>query len=156
MRRIGLGSGKAIGKPQGRSIRSSSNLTPEERHTLVYSRPQWQALRKLVRQHWPRCVGCGAAAQLVDHVVPVNIAPDRALDITNVQPLCRTPCHDRKTRDIDAPGGFAANYNWELARQKADMRPEAMKRWAIEMKASGAAALLMKGKGFSDADEVTC
>jgi 5-methylcytosine-specific restriction endonuclease McrA len=155
MRQIGTGNGKAISKPQGRRIRSSSNLTPEERHALVYSTPQWQALRKLVRQHWPRCVGCGAGAQLVDHITPANIAPDRVHDITNCQPLCRG-CHDVKTRTIDAPGGHALAYDWARAKTHADMRPDAMKRWAAEMKASGAVALLLKGKRISEGDDVSC
>ena len=53
-----------------------------------------------LRMH-PLCRPCAAngftvAAAEIDHIVPVKHAPDRFLDASNWQPICR-PCHARKT-----------------------------------------------------------
>ena len=53
-----------------------------------------------LRMH-PLCRPCAAngftvAATEIDHLVPVQQAPDRFLDRSNWQPICR-PCHARKT-----------------------------------------------------------
>lgn len=43
-----------------------------------------------------RCLACGATELLeVDHVVPIYDAPERAMDASNVQTLCRS-CNRRK------------------------------------------------------------
>lgn len=39
---------------------------------------------------------CGRPGHCVDHIVPVEVAPERRLDPTNLQTLCRG-CHRRKT-----------------------------------------------------------
>ena len=49
----------------------------------------------------PLCRPCAAngftvAAAEIDHIVPVKHAPDRFLDASNWQPICR-PCHEVKT-----------------------------------------------------------
>ena len=33
-----------------------------------------------------------------DHIVPIRVAPQRAYDLTNIQPLC-SGCHARKNRE---------------------------------------------------------
>lgn len=37
-------------------------------------------------------------ADLVDHIVPVHVAPDRVFDTSNLQSLCRS-CHAKKTAE---------------------------------------------------------
>src|SRR5215831_1075005 len=65
-----------------------------------YDKQAWRDLRRmvLVRDHY-RCVRCsayvgGTGAARVDHVVPVKVAPHRALDMTNLRTLCAT-CDNR-------------------------------------------------------------
>ena len=42
--------------------------------------------------------GCGRAGILqVDHKVPLDVAPERMYDLTNLQTLCADPCHFAKT-----------------------------------------------------------
>ncbi len=53
-----------------------------------------------LRMH-PLCRPCAAqgftvAAVEIDHIVPVKEAPDRFLDSSNWQPICRS-CHEEKT-----------------------------------------------------------
>lgn len=45
-----------------------------------------------------QCAMCGKANVLldVDHIVPRSSAPDRIMDVTNVQYLCRFECHNKK------------------------------------------------------------
>ena len=68
----------------------------------------WRALRAEVLAAEPMCRQCARQgierrAQMVDHIEPIRIAPERRLDPTNCQPLC-WPCHRRKTNRSD--GGF--------------------------------------------------
>lgn len=61
----------------------------------------WQRLRLVQLGNEPLCRHCYARHILtpaveVDHVVPINVAPDRRLDIDNLQSLCKD-CHGRKT-----------------------------------------------------------
>ena len=147
LRRIGLGSGRAVARPVGRKVQASMQLSHEQRQGLCYSRPEWGRLRQLVRDAWPACCGCGTAGSLVDHIVPLNVDPSRAFDLTNLQTLCHS-CHTRKTSEIDAPHGQAALYRYDLAGERADMRPESMKQWARDMRASGVAARAVRGKAF--------
>jgi 5-methylcytosine-specific restriction endonuclease McrA len=37
---------------------------------------------------------------IIDHIVPVADAPERLLDLTNLQPLCRD-CHDTVKRTLE-------------------------------------------------------
>ncbi len=60
----------------------------------------WQRLAALVLAEEPLCRRCHEAgrtqaAELVDHIVPLNEGGAR-LDRSNLQPLCRT-CHAVKT-----------------------------------------------------------
>ena len=54
----------------------------------------WQRIRAAVLAEDPDCRTCGAAAVLVDHIVPIRSGGSN--DRLNLQPLC-TPCHNRKT-----------------------------------------------------------
>lgn len=71
--------------------------------TAWYKTSEWQSLRARVLRSHPLCVMCEAQgkvtpAKLVDHIVPVVVAPDRMFDETNLQPLCQS-CHNQKTAD---------------------------------------------------------
>ena len=60
---------------------------------------RWRALRRRVFDsfNW-RCAECGAARRLdLDHRVPLRVAPERAWDESNLQPLCSGRCHLAKT-----------------------------------------------------------
>ena len=62
---------------------------------------RWQKTRKGYLESHPLCVHCQAegrttAANEVDHIVPIQIAPMRKYDRTNWQALCKS-CHSKKT-----------------------------------------------------------
>ena len=62
-----------------------------------YSTGRWVRLRKMHLNAHPLCVFCEQArritpANVVDHIVPVREAKDRAFDPTNLQSLCQA-CH---------------------------------------------------------------
>ncbi len=67
----------------------------------------WQALRLAVLQAEPLCRFCSGrglvvAASEVDHIVPVERAPELRLVESNLRPLCK-PCHSARTaRDTAA------------------------------------------------------
>jgi len=66
----------------------------------TYDAP-WRRLRDWWIGNNPLCAACSTedwpvSATDVDHIVPVVQAPDRRLDPTNLQSLCRS-CHGRKT-----------------------------------------------------------
>ena len=72
------------------------------------NRRQWAKVRLLVldRDGWA-CVKCGKAGRLeVDHRAPLDVAPERMYDLTNLQALCRG-CHfaktgsERRGREVD-------------------------------------------------------
>ena len=57
----------------------------------------WRRLRLAVLSADPLCAYCAregrtTLARVVDHIVPVRLAPHRRLDPSNLQPLC-TRCH---------------------------------------------------------------
>ncbi|WP_245710799.1 HNH endonuclease [Citreimonas salinaria] len=52
----------------------------------------WRRLRLDHLKHHPWCIRCGAQAAEVDHIIPRSKAPERRLDPTNLQSLCK-PCH---------------------------------------------------------------
>jgi 5-methylcytosine-specific restriction protein A len=67
-------------------------------------RAEWEALRVecFDRDDWT-CVRCGDTEELqADHVRPIALYPELALDLANLQTLCG-PCNRRKS-DIDDGG----------------------------------------------------
>ena len=138
MRQMRQHEGRKTGKPTSRTPRVKPHMTHEERQALVYSTKKWRTLRKMVKDAgFRRCVQCGFDAHLLDHIIPIQVSPAAAFGIWNVQPLCRR-CHDNKTKRIDAPNGDPAAYRHDLAHE-ADMRTEALRRWASTMVKSGCA-----------------
>ena len=62
---------------------------------------RWHKYRNWYLAQHPLCVVCDHAANVVDHIVPVNGKDDPLFyEMTNHQALCR-PCHDAKHRDKD-------------------------------------------------------
>lgn len=64
-----------------------------------YKSQAWQRFRAHYLQMHPLCVECSRygrvkAAVILDHIVAFKKAPERALDETNMRPLCRA-CHNR-------------------------------------------------------------
>ena len=62
---------------------------PPERERM--GRP-WRRLRRLWLMRHPTCARCGLAGEEVHHVVPRATAPERTLDPSNLETLCRS-CH---------------------------------------------------------------
>lgn len=60
-----------------------------------YQSKEWRAVRNQVIKSEPFCRICGAAATLVDHIIPIE-AGGAKLKVENLQPLCQT-CHNKKT-----------------------------------------------------------
>jgi 5-methylcytosine-specific restriction endonuclease McrA len=52
----------------------------------------WRKLRDRHLRDHPFCVRCGNPASDVDHIIPRSVAPERRLDPTNLQSLCKG-CH---------------------------------------------------------------
>lgn len=64
---------------------------------------RWNRLRKAHIQANPLCFNCTAIAVIVDHIVPITIAPERRLDRTNLRSVCRS-CHARITARFEREG----------------------------------------------------
>jgi 5-methylcytosine-specific restriction endonuclease McrA len=67
----------------------------------IHGSARWQAVRAQVLRDEPVCRECALtgrseAATQVDHIVCLALAPERAYDPTNLQPLC-TACHAWKS-----------------------------------------------------------
>lgn len=58
----------------------------------------WRKLRARHLLRHPFCEVCGAPTTDVDHIVPRRIAPERRLDPTNLQSLCRSHHSGAKQR----------------------------------------------------------
>ena len=65
--------------------------------TSVYHSMDWRKHSKQYRLDNPKCVGCGAKARCVDHIIPVRIGGS-FWDIRNHQSLCNG-CHAKKSSD---------------------------------------------------------
>ena len=62
----------------------------------------WRELRqKVFTQQGRQCVECGGTEKLeVDHIIPVTVEPSLAMDITNLQVLCK-PCNIAKSDNTE-------------------------------------------------------
>ena len=80
-----------------------------------------------LRMH-PLCRPCAAngftvAAAEIDHLVPVKHAPDRFLDRSNWQPICR-PCHEAKTATENRRRETPEQAGWQER-----LRSESIRNW---------------------------
>lgn len=70
--------------------------------TAFYSSTAWKKVRAMKRARDPLCEDCsergvGTIATEVDHVVPLMVRRDLALELSNLRSLCSS-CHAAKTR----------------------------------------------------------
>lgn len=65
----------------------------------------WRRLRARHLEQHPLCATCGAVARYVDHKQTIRDAPERRLDPSNLESLCRS-CHSRKTALMDGRWGL--------------------------------------------------
>ncbi|WP_210185442.1 HNH endonuclease [Devosia enhydra] len=61
---------------------------------------EWGQLRADFLRVYPGCKRCGGPATLVDHIVPIRVAPHRRLDPANLQSLCAS-CHSGAKQSAD-------------------------------------------------------
>ncbi|MFD1341459.1 HNH endonuclease [Litorisediminicola beolgyonensis] len=59
----------------------------------------WRKLRARHLANYPACVRCGKPATDVDHIIPRRLAPERRLDPTNLQSLCKSHHSGAKQRE---------------------------------------------------------
>ena len=92
-----------------------------ESRQKFYSSKDWRALREYVLAMEPLCRKCklegyNIPAEVVDHIIDIVDDPDKALDINNLQPLCKS-CHDRKTFSKTLKTNNVANENRKKIRE---------------------------------------
>lgn len=78
----------------------------------------WADVRKIQLAAFPLCQDCEdegrvEAAVMVDHVVPIRVAPERRLELGNLRSLC-WKCHGRKSAADKAK--YPDHYNEETKR----------------------------------------
>jgi len=74
--------------------------TPEGRKQF-YQSPEWNQTRKVVLTLQPYCQEClkegvTTIGNEIDHIIDLKEAPERCIDVTNLQTLCKEH-HGRKT-----------------------------------------------------------
>lgn len=87
--------------------KQKERLTEQAGRTLAsqsgfYQTKGWKLMRDKRRRNNPLCQCCELKdwikpMQVVDHIVPIDEAPELALDYDNTQSLCHF-CHDIKTK----------------------------------------------------------
>lgn len=84
-------------KKYNRDVRNRNEVKREQ--YSFYRSKQWQGLRKQVLDHDHYiCRYCGAInSKTVDHIIPIEYAPDKMADIDNLATICRA-CHTSKTK----------------------------------------------------------
>lgn len=93
-------------------------MTQAAERTAFYNSREWRALRRAQLEREPHCRFCAedgrvVAAKVADHIEPRRTAPGKALDIRNLQSLCRS-CHSGMKRFIEE---FHARQDGALARR---------------------------------------
>lgn len=88
-------------RPRRHADRAYNRAQRDPATAAVHGSARWQAVRLQVLRDEPLCRACAARgltelATQVDHVIPLNAAPERAFDRTNLQPLCSS-CHAWKS-----------------------------------------------------------
>ena len=81
--------------------RSPKPDRPNLKHPL-YGTVAWLRLKSAMLEDQPFCESCNRLGKLslakeVDHVIPIRVNMDLALDESNLQCLCKS-CHQKKTQ----------------------------------------------------------
>ena len=85
-----------------RPVKYSTRKNPKpQMKDPFYNTLSWIRMSKITLDDNPQCESCKRMGKLVmadhvDHILPIGIAPDRRLDSSNLQSLCRA-CHRGKT-----------------------------------------------------------
>lgn len=92
----------------------------EERQSFYRSKA-WRDIREYVLATEPLCRKCkvegyDVPAKVVDHIIDIVDDFEKALDIDNLQPLCKS-CHDRKTFSKTLKANNVANENRKKIRE---------------------------------------
>ena len=75
-----------------------------KKHERFYSSGQWKKVRThIMSRYGGLCRSCAefdmdVRADVVDHIVPIEINWELKINFDNLQPLCHS-CHNRKTAD---------------------------------------------------------
>ena len=126
------------------------------------SKEPYRSMRRGFLNEHPLCRPCAAngftvAATEIDHLVPVKHAPDRFLDASNWQPICR-PCHAGEDGYGDPPPLHDAGAGRVAGASNGDRHPGiallgvSLRRWlAGRTRPRGARALppALLGQGLS-------
>lgn len=62
-------------------------------YKYLYKTNRWKSLSSNFLRRHPKCVFCGEASQVTDHIIPHHGDELLFYRISNLQPLCKT-CHD--------------------------------------------------------------
>ena len=90
---------------KGKSHKCISNSSKpvfdrEKEHRHIYNTKRWQVLRDYVKGVCPMCARCGSIDNIeVHHIYKLEKNIERAYDISNVVPLCRS-CHRYTDKNI--------------------------------------------------------
>jgi 5-methylcytosine-specific restriction endonuclease McrA len=96
--------------PGCRAIESRRQAAARPDADRVYNTSAWQRLRaEVLADDAYTCAYCGRPATSVDHVVPVRVRPDLALERSNVVASCAS-CQRRR----QAPRGARSSRNHEV------------------------------------------
>jgi len=88
-------------KPEADSRRHRDRHRPNAATRRWYSLDRWERLRdRVLRESAYTCAECGhiTLALDVDHIRRHNGDPRLFWDRSNLQALCHSPCHERKTQ----------------------------------------------------------
>jgi 5-methylcytosine-specific restriction protein A len=76
----------------------------DKERTAFYKTKQWESVRVVaLRRDHSQCVPCDkqgitTLANIVDHIIPYEVAPDLGLVLDNLQTICLS-CHNKKTAE---------------------------------------------------------
>lgn len=85
-------------------------LLIDGRRQYLYTSNKWRKLSKRHKKEFPCCKRCldrdvVTPVDISDHIVPVEVAPEKAFDWQNIQSLCLS-CHNVKTSDDNRKYGL--------------------------------------------------
>lgn len=87
-----------------------------------YGSPEWSLMRRIKLTHEPFCEEClkdntNTLANEVHHRIEIAEAPQRCLDLTNLESLCK-PCHSLITYKAHLGGEYARSLKFTTVNKK--------------------------------------